>query len=115
VGADGLAPGTGLSESEDRDAADVLDPDAVAGYHRAVHEETARWLAEVDLGELERVPDASARLTAAGVTEGSYPWLHRMWDAKPVAFHVSWEDVGHGLNHLGELVAIRNMLGLSPF
>lgn len=115
VGAAGLGAGVGLSESEDRAAAELLDPDAVDAYHRAVAEETGRWLADVDLAELDRVPDAAACLQRADVAEDAYPWLYRMWDGKPVAFHVSWEDVGHGLNHLGELVAIRNMLGLSPF
>ncbi len=38
-----------------------------------------------------------------------------MWEGKPASFFVSWEDIGHGLNHLGEMVSVRNRLGLSPF
>ena len=38
-----------------------------------------------------------------------------MWDGKPAAWFLQWSAVGHGINHLGELVSIRNRMGLSPF
>jgi hypothetical protein len=38
-----------------------------------------------------------------------------MWDGKPVSFHVSWETVGHGFNHLGEMVHLRNQMGLGGY
>jgi hypothetical protein len=38
-----------------------------------------------------------------------------MWAGQPVSFFVQWEVVGHRLNHLGEMIAVRGRLGLSPF
>ncbi len=62
------------------------------------------------------MPDAAKGLDElAGVAEEAAPWLFRMWDGKPASFFVSWEDIGHGLNHLGEMVSVRNRMGLSPF
>lgn len=110
-----LPPGIGLAEAEDRAVSERLDPEAVVGYLAAVHASTAAFLADVDLATLDDVPDSLAGLTRAGVKVDDYPWLARLWDGKPVAFHVSWEAIGHPLNHVGELVALRNALGLSPF
>ena len=44
-----------------------------------------------------------------------FDWLYAMWEGKPAAFFVSWEAIGHGVSHLGELIATRNRMGLSPF
>jgi hypothetical protein len=112
VGAAGFAPGVGLSESEDRTAAVALVPAQLDAYADAVRAETSRWLATLDTAELERVPDAAAALASAGVDLEEYSWLRRMWEAKPVAFHVQWEATGHGYLHLGEMVHLRNELGL---
>ena len=43
------------------------------------------------------------------------PWLYAMWSAKPASWFVQWEAIGHRVNHLGEMVSVRNRLGLSPF
>ena len=43
------------------------------------------------------------------------PWLYRMWEDKPVSWFVQWEAIGHRVNHVGEMVSVRNRLGLSPF
>jgi hypothetical protein len=108
-------PATGLSEADDRAAAKALDPHALDGYAEAVWAETTSWLAAVPLDELDRVPDAVAGLQRASVREDDYAWLYRMWDGKPVSFHVSWEAIGHGCNHLGEMVHVRNRLGIAGF
>lgn len=115
LGADGLGPATGLAEAEDRDVTDRLDPEAVIGYQQAVADATGAWLSEVDLGTLDEVPDAAAALDAAGLAQADLPWLYAMWDRKPVSFFVRWEDIGHGITHVGEMVSIRNRMGLSPF
>ena len=115
VGADGLAPGDGLAESEDPSMTAGLDPDAVLAYHAAVSSETGSWLRGLDADDLDRVPESGIALTDAGVAHDEFPWLHRMWDAKPVSFFVMWEVVGHGVTHLGEMVSMRNRMGLSPF
>jgi hypothetical protein len=115
VGAAGFAPGTGLSEGDDRAAAAALDLEALDAYVDAVWDATAAWLASVSPADLDRVPDAPAALARLEVPDTDYDWLYRMWDGKPVAFHVQWETVGHGFNHLGEMVHLRNAMGLGGF
>ena len=115
VGCHGMAPGMALAEAEDRAITEQLDPEGVVGYHEAVGAATAAWLAELDLATLDDVPDAAGVLAGAGVSEAEFPWLHRMWEAKPVSWYISWEAIGHGITHVGEMVSIRNRLGLSPF
>jgi hypothetical protein len=116
VGASGFAPGTGLSEGDDRAAAAALDLDALDAYVDAVWDATAGWLASADLAaDLDRVPDAAGALGRLSVSDTDYDWLYRMWDGKPVSFHVQWEAVGHGFNHLGEMVHLRNAMGLGGF
>lgn len=116
LGLGDLAPHQGLPESEDPElVARVSVPDLIR-YAEAVHAETAGWLAATDLAGLDTVPDASGRLRDIGrVTVDAVPWLHRMWTDKPVSWFVQWECTGHVLNHLGEMVSVRNRLGLSPF
>jgi hypothetical protein len=115
VGASAFAGGTGLAEADDRDAAGRLVGPELEAYAAAVWHSTAAWLATVEPDDLDRVPDAPAALQAAAVDAEAYPWLHRMWHDKPVSFYVSWEAVGHGYNHLGEMVHLRNELGLGGF
>jgi DinB family protein len=115
LGAAGFAAGTGLAEADDRAAAALLDAGALDAYAVAVWAETAAWLAIVTEAELDRLPDAAAGLVRAGVDDDSYPWLYRMWHGKPVAFFLSWEAIGHGYNHLGEMVHLRNEMGLGGF
>jgi hypothetical protein len=116
LGLEALAPHRGLSEAEDPDVVAAVRPDALVAYAEAVHRATAQWVRGADLGRLAAVPDASPRLVRhAGVTEDAVPWLHRMWTDQPVAWFVQWECTGHVLNHLGEMVSVRNRMGLSPF
>lgn len=105
----------GLAEAEDQDLVSVLDPEAVAGYALAVIDSTASWVADGDLGVLDTTPDSAAALAAIGTPEDRFDWLYGMWTDKPAHWFLSWEAVGHGYNHLGELISIRNRMGLSPF
>jgi hypothetical protein len=105
----------GLAEGEDHDLVTALDPEAVAAYALAVIDHTKTWIADGDLSILDTVPDSAAALRAIGTPEDRFDWLYSMWDGKPAAFFLSWEAVGHGYNHLGELTAVRNRMGLSPF
>ena len=105
----------GLAEAEDVDMVDVLDPEAVDGYALAVIDRTVEWLGSADLGSLEQVPDTDTALSELGVPEDRFDWLYNMWRGRPGEFFLSWEAVGHGYNHLGELISIRNRMGLSPF
>ena len=105
----------GLAEGEDSDLVDVLDPDAVGGYALAVVESTADWLDEHGLPAMDDRPDTGSALAAIGTPEDRFDWLYAMWDGKPAAWFLQWSAVGHGINHLGELISIRNRMGLSPF
>jgi len=105
----------GLSEAEDLDLITVLDPEAVAGYLIAVIEHTRTWAADADLTVLDTVPDSAAALDKIGTPADRFDWLYSMWADKPAPFFLSWEAIGHGYSHLGELTSIRNRMGLSPF
>ncbi len=105
----------GLAEGEDGDLVKLLDPEAVGKYTLAVVEATTGWLTDDGLPALERVPDATAALGAIGTPSDRFDWLYAMWEGKPASWFLQWSAVGHGFNHLGELVSIRNRMGLSPF
>ncbi len=105
----------GLAEGEDNELVDVLDPEAIDGYTLAVIDETLAWLGDADLAVLDTRPDTDRALTALGAPEDRFGWLYNMWRDKPASFFVSWEANGHPINHMGELISIRNRMGLSPF
>jgi len=105
----------GLSEAEDTDLVDVLDPDAVGAYALDVIAATADWLDNDGLPPLDSRPDAASALQAIGTPTDRFGWLYAMWDQKPAGWFLQWSAVGHGYNHLGELISIRNRMGLSPF
>lgn len=110
-----LDPSDGLAEAESQAITELLDPAGVVEYYEAVCERTSKHLAAGTLNDLDRVPDSATRLMAAGVKRDSVPWLFNMWEAKPVSFHVRWEAISHGVTHTGEMVSMRNRMGLSPF
>lgn len=115
LGLDAFAPSAGLAEAEDRVLSGALDLDQLDAYVRAVHDRTAAWLASSFTSTLDRTPDSAAGLLAAGIAESDVPWLFAMWRGQPVSWFVQWEAIGHRINHLGEMVSVRNRLGLSPF
>ncbi len=115
LGLDGAPRSLGLAEAEPPELAATLDVNALRAYGRAVHEATAAHLATLDPEVLDATADGPAGLATAGVKQADIPWLYRMWDAKPVAWFVQWEAIGHRVNHVGEMVSVRNRLGLSPF
>jgi hypothetical protein len=115
LGIDGVPLDVGLGETEQRELTDELQVDRLASYLHAVHARTAEWLNGVDLATLDTVPASAAGLDRAGVEEQAVPWLYRMWDGKPASWFVQWEAIGHRVNHVGEMVSVRNRLGLSPF
>ena len=105
----------GLAEGEDHELVDELDPDAVGQYLLAVLRSTVTWLAEDGVPDLAAIPDSDRALSRLGTPTDRFDWLYSMWHAKPAHFFLSWEAVGHGFVHLGELTAIRDRMGLSPF
>jgi hypothetical protein len=109
-------PHDGLGEHEDRSVTEDLDLAELSRYARDVHGATSAWLAEPDVGSLDHDAGGPDRLgPIAGVTEDAVPWLYRLWTAKPAAWFVQWEAIGHVQGHLGEMVSVRGRLGLSPF
>jgi hypothetical protein len=115
LGLDGAGRSLGLAEAEPAGLAGTLVLDALRAYGHAVHEATAAHLATLDPASLDATVGGPAGLAAAGVDETEVPWLYRMWAGKPAAWFVQWEAIGHRVNHVGEMVSVRNRLGLSPF
>jgi hypothetical protein len=111
-----FAPFVGMGEAEVEGTTAAVDPDALLSYVRDVHARTAEWFDAADLAVLDAVPDASNGLSElAGIGRGDADWLHDMWTDKPVGWFVQWECIGHGHTHVGEMVSVRNRMGLSPF
>lgn len=65
--------------------------------------------------DFDAVPDVAAGLSRAGIGEDDVPWLRRMWTGKPAAWLIRWPLTGHIGNHVGEMLATRDRMGLSPF
>ncbi len=105
----------GLAEGQDQELVDTLDPEAVEGYALDLISNTVDWLGSSDPGDLDRFPDTTAVLDSLETPHDRFGWLYNMWDGKSALFFLQWETVGHGYNHLGELMSIRNQMGLSPF
>lgn len=105
----------GLAESEDQGLVEELNPEAVGEYALAVISSTASWLERDDLPRLEETPDSASALQTLGVPEDRFDWLYSMWEGQSAAWFLRWTAIGHGFNHLGELVSIRNRMGLCPF
>ncbi len=106
----------GLAEGADLHLVQVLDPDAVGSYALAVLDRTIAWIRDgATLDTLDAIPASTDALTAIETPEDDFGWLYAMWDGKPAHWFLSWEGMGHVVTHTGELVSIRNRMGLSPF
>jgi hypothetical protein len=103
--------GFGLSEAEEP-AALPIDPEAYVTRTLAA---TRALLEDLEPADLDVVPDTAGALAAAGVPRDEYDWLYRMWDGRPAAFLVRWPLLGHVGNHVGEMIATRNRMGIRRF
>lgn len=116
LGLTGLPAWVGLPETEDPAVTAAVDLDELQHYVFDVHDATSAWLDAVPMSTLDTVADASRRLAeVAGIPTDELAWLHSMWDGRTVGWLVQWECIGHGITHVGEMVAVRNRMGLSPF
>jgi len=106
--------GGGLEEAE-QPWSEELDPVLVATLLGRTLDETGRYLAEAPLDQLDVVPDVATSLGLAGIDVDRFGWLWKLWQDQPASFFVRWPLLGHVGNHLGEMIATRNQLGLSPF
>jgi len=93
---------------------DALSPGSVDAYLDQVLDGTRKYLADPGT-DFDAVPDVAAALARAGIGDDDVPWLRGMWSGKPAAWLVRWPLTGHVVNHVGEMLATRNRMGLSPF
>jgi hypothetical protein len=112
--ADGLGTGAGLSESEPGWATE-LDGATVEAETIATFMSVRSYLDQVDPTALTGVPDVVPVLEESHLDRGEFGWLYAMWAGKPFAWFVRWPLTGHLTNHVGEMIATRDRLGLSPF
>jgi hypothetical protein len=91
-----------------------LDVAAVDHYLAAVLTAVRGFLAEPGL-DAGAVPDVPAGLVRAGLGPDEVGWLRRAWTGQPAAWLIRWPLTGHIANHVGEMLATRNRMGLSPF
>jgi hypothetical protein len=105
----------GLGEFEPPDGS-ALDPRQVEAYAVAILGQASRVAAAVspDATELEVIPNAAASLRRAGVRRADFAWLFDEWVGQPAGFFLRWPVIGHTANHVGEMIATRNRMGLSP-
>jgi hypothetical protein len=116
MGLDHLGSAVGVSEAEDRGATAGIHHDALLAYAQATFDGTRHWLDGIGAMVLDTESEATTRLAEhADIDADRYGWLHDMWSAKPVSWMVQWPVIGHTNTHLGEMVSIRNRMGLSPF
>ena len=107
---DDLLP-IGLAEAEETELTSSR-PRRPRRYLRAVHEKR-RMARRLDAAHCRR--RRAQRDSAGRDRRSNVPWLYSMWADQPTAFYVRWEATGHRLQHVGEMVSVRNRLGLSPF
>ncbi len=105
----------GLAEAEDHELVQQLDPETVGRYLLAVLDHSIDWMTTSELPDLDAVAPSGEALASIGTPTDRFDWLYTMWEGKPNHFFLAWEAIGHGYNHLGELISLRNRLGLSPF
>ncbi len=109
-------PGAALAEREDTTVTADLAPAALRAYVDAVFEATDALLAGLEPGALDERPAVRERLAGPGrVDPVEVGWLHEMWGSATVGWLVQWPVIGHANAHIGELISVRNRMGLSPF
>lgn len=107
------AAAVGLEEAPAQWAGALLTAD-VDAYLAQVLDHTREFLADPGL-DFDAMPDVPAGLSRAGIGEDDVPWLRRLWTGKPAAWLIRWPLTGHIGSHVGEMLATRNRMGLSPF
>jgi hypothetical protein len=105
--------GEGLDEVESWSR--EVSPARVEAYVTDILADAARYVAAIEPAALDMVPDAEAALARAAVPRERYAWLYDQWSGQPAAFFVRWPVIGHAINHVGEMIATRNRIGLSPY
>jgi hypothetical protein len=104
----------GLGEVEPT-APENLDAAEVQDYVEDVLSASRAFGLTLDTASLEHIPDSNATLRAAQIPRGEFSWLYEQWAGKPASFFVRWPLTAHATSHIGEMIATRNRLGLSPY
>ena len=106
----------GLTEHEDHEVSAAPSSDALVDYVVGVFADTKRWMSRLSAMAMESMPDVPRRLeTKALLPRDEVPWLYDNWSGKTVNWFVQGPVLGHGHNHVGEAISVRNRMGLSPF
>lgn len=107
------APSAGLHEVQ-QPLLEFIETPQIDGYALAVLGEVRGYLAGIRPETAAAGVDVAAELERAGLDSGEFGWLYRLW-AQPDGFLVRWPMLGHVTNHVGEMIGVRNQMGLSPF
>lgn len=94
--------------------ASQLDPAVTDGFLEQALAAAGDYLAKPGI-DFDAVPDVPAALARSGIDDDGVPWLRAMWGGKNAAWLIRWPLTGHVTNHVGEMLATRNRMGLSPF
>lgn len=108
--------GAGLQESPEPWAPTLLTPN-VDDYADTSLTRVAAYLTPDNVAalDLDEVHDIEQRLTAVGLDPDAFGWLYAMWTGRPAGWLIRWPLLGHSSSHIGEMLATRTRLGLSPF
>ena len=93
---------------------DLIETPQIDGYALAVFGEVRGYLASVGEHSFAEAVDVATELERIGLDADQFGWLYGLW-AQPDGFLVRWPMLGHVTNHVGEMIALRNQMGLSPF
>jgi hypothetical protein len=107
--------GFGLGEVELDTWREPPDPIAIERYALTTNDIAGKLLAAIDLETLGALPPVREVLERANVPGDQFRWLYEQWTRQPRAFFVRWPLLSHQTNHIGEMIATRNRMGLSPF
>jgi hypothetical protein len=108
-----IAPSSGLHEVEQPVLA-FLATAQIDEYALAVFGEVRSYLSGLGAGPLDPVSDIAEALRQTGLDEGEFGWLYGLWSQRN-GFLVRWPLIGHITHHVGEMITLRNQMGLSPF
>ncbi len=113
MGTGDLWIGAGAGDEEVSEFGDRVDLDALFAYRKAVRDETASWIAELDPSALDEKHDLEGVL--ASITDmipETAQWVREMWAPWPTSMYLNFTAIGHTYMHLGEMQGIRTALGM---
>lgn len=106
-------PDSGLHEAQ-RSWISGVEPAAVRAYADVVFASTREFLSTVTNQHLHEEIPVKDRLIEAEIGP-DFGWLIDQWSSGGVEHLIRWPLLGHVTNHIGEMIATRNLLGYSPY